>query len=131
MKILVVEDETDIQTLVKMALEFTGKHEIQVADNGAEGLTAARAFHPDLILLDVMMPKLDGFETLRRLQADEELKRIPVIFLTAKAQQKEVGQGMELGAIGYITKPFDAMQLNGRIMELLEEKREKDAASGV
>ena len=119
LKILVVEDEQDIQTLVKMTLQFTDKHEVTVVNNGQAALDEAARSKPDLILLDVMMPKMDGFETLRRLKAGGATRDVPVIFLTARAQAGEIEQGVELGAIGYITKPFDAMQLNEQIAEYL------------
>ena len=120
-KILLIEDEKDIQTLVKMSLEFTGGHQVIVADNGLTGIEIAEEELPDVILLDVMMPKLDGFETYGRLQDKERTKNIPVIFLTAKAQKKEVEQGLQLGAIGYLIKPFDAMKLNEELESLLSD----------
>lgn len=123
MKVLVVEDEPDIQFLIKMALETTGKHEVLVADNGLRGIELAQQQNPDVILLDVMMPKLDGFETIRRLKADSNTASIPVIFLTAKAQTKEIEQGLQLGAIGYLTKPFYAMTLNEEMESLLAKAR--------
>ena len=120
-KILLIEDEKDIQTLVKMSLEFTGGHQVIVADNGLTGIEIAEKELPDVILLDVMMPKLDGFETFGRLQDKERTKNIPVIFLTAKAQKKEVEHGLQLGAIGYLIKPFDAMKLNEELESLLSD----------
>ncbi|MBC8229051.1 response regulator [bacterium] len=120
-KILLIEDEKDIQTLVKMSLEFTGGHQVIVADNGLTGIEIAEEELPDVILLDVMMPKLDGFETYGILQDKERTKNIPVIFLTAKAQKKEVEQGLQLGAIGYLIKPFDAMKLNEELESLLSD----------
>ncbi|MBM3216607.1 response regulator [Candidatus Poribacteria bacterium] len=119
MRVLVVEDEKDIQFLLKMALEANGRHEVSVADNGLRGIELASQEQPDVILLDVMMPLLDGFETIRRLRADDTTRQIPVIFLTAKAQSKEIEQGLALGAIGYLTKPFYAMTLNEEIEALL------------
>jgi len=120
-KILLIEDEKDIQTLVKMSLEFTGGHQVIVADNGLTGIEIAEEELPDVILLDVMMPKLDGFETFGRLQDKERTKNIPIIFLTAKAQKQEVEQGLQLGAIGYLIKPFDAMKLNEEMESLLSD----------
>ena len=120
-KILLIEDEKDIQTLVKMSLEFTGGHQVIVADNGLTGIEIAEKELPDVILLDVMMPKLDGFETFGILQDKERTKNIPVIFLTAKAQKKEVEHGLQLGAIGYLIKPFDAMKLNEELESLLSD----------
>lgn len=118
-KVLLIDDEKDIQTLVKMSLEFTGGHQVIIADNGLKGIKMAEKESPDVILLDVMMPKLDGFETFKRLQDNDKTKDIPVIFLTAKAQKKEIQQGLELGAIGYITKPFDSMKLNDEMGKIL------------
>ena len=110
-KILLIDDEEDIQMLVKMSLEFTSGHQVIVAGNGLQGIEMAETEHPDVILLDVMMPRLDGFETYRRLQSNAETENIPVIFLTAKAQNKEIQQGLGMGAAAYITKPFDGMNL--------------------
>jgi len=123
MKVLVIEDEPDIQFLIKMALETTGNHDVNTADNGLRGIELAQQWQPDVILLDVMMPLLDGFETIKRLKADPSTAAIPVIFLTAKAQTKEVQQGLELGAIGYLTKPFYAMTLNEEMESLLARAR--------
>lgn len=123
MRILVIEDEPDIQFLVKMALETTGNHDVSVADNGLRGVELAQQLKPDVILLDVMMPLLDGFGTIKRLKADPSTAPIPVIFLTAKAQTKEMQQGIELGAIGYLTKPFYAMTLNEEVEALLGKSR--------
>jgi CheY-like chemotaxis protein len=110
-KILVIEDDPDIQQLVQMALEFTGGYQVSVASDGPEGLGKAEAERPDLILLDAMMPGMDGFEVCRRLKADPALAGIPVVFLTAKAQAAEIEEGLRLGAAGYLTKPFDPMRL--------------------
>lgn len=118
-KILIIDDEDDIRKLVKMSLEFTGGHHVVVADNGLTGIEMAGNELPDVILLDVMMPKLDGFETYKRLQSNLKTKDIPVIFLTAKAQKAEVASGLQLGAIGYITKPFDPMKFTEEMEALL------------
>jgi CheY-like chemotaxis protein len=123
MKVLVIEDEPDIQFLIKMALEATGSHDVSVAENGIRGIELAKQHTPDVILLDVMMPLLDGFETIKRLKADPSTSAIPVIFLTAKAQTKEIEQGIEMGAIGYLTKPFYAMTLNEEVESLLAKAR--------
>ncbi|MDA1190586.1 MAG: response regulator [Candidatus Poribacteria bacterium] len=120
MTILVVEDEPDIQSVLRMTLEFVGKHVVTVVDTGEKALATAQSLQPDLILLDVMMPKMDGYETLRRLKQNDATSAIPVVFLTAKAQEKEVQHGLSLGALGYITKPFDPIQLNKTIQECLE-----------
>ena len=120
-KILVIDDEEDIQLLVKMSLEFTSGHEVIQANNGLKGIEMAEREHPDAILLDVMMPKLDGIETYRRLQSNTETKDIPVIFLTAKTQSKEVKLGLQLGAKAYLTKPFDGGELNEELAKVLPD----------
>lgn len=118
-KVLLVEDDTDIQKVIRMSLKVRGVSEIITTDNGEECLAVAGQVMPDVILLDVMMPLLDGYETCRRLKADPATQGIPVIFLTAKAQHFEVRQGLETGAIGYLTKPFDPMTLHEQILSLL------------
>lgn len=123
-KVLLAEDDPDIQKVAKMSLKFAGVADIVVVDNGEDCLAAAERDRPDVILLDVMMPKMDGYETCRRLKQDEKTRSIPVIFLTAKAQQFEVKRGLELGACGYLTKPFNPMTLHAEITDLLA-KREK------
>ncbi len=117
--VLLVEDDTDIQKVVRMSLKFRGVSQITVAGTGEECLQVVGEVKPDVILLDVMMPKLDGYETCRRLKANPETAQIPVIFLTAKAQQFEVKQGLEVGALGYLIKPFDPMTLHDQILTLL------------
>src|SRR5688572_7756776 len=100
-RILLAEDDLDIQTVIRMSLRVRGVKDIVVADNGEECLALASEVKPDVILLDVMMPKLDGYETCRRLKADPATQGIPVIFLTAKAQYFEVKRGIDVGALGY------------------------------
>ena len=119
MKVLLIDDGKDMQKLTKMSLEFTGGHQVIVADNGSAGIQMAKEERPDIILLDVMMPGMDGYETCKRLHDNEKTKDIPVIFLTAKAQRKEVERGLQLGAIGYIVKPFEAMKLDEQVKKLL------------
>ena len=118
-KILVIEDEPDIQILIQMALEFTGGYQVTVASTGKAGIDSARAAQPDLILLDAMMPGMDGFEVCRRLKGDPETAKIPVVFLTAKAQASEIEEGLRLGAAGYLTKPFDPLRLKIELEALL------------
>ena len=126
-KVLLAEDDPDIQKVAKMSLKFAGVAEVTVVDNGEECLAAVERDRPDVILLDVMMPKLDGYETCRRLKANPATKAIPVIFLTAKAQQFEVKKGMDLGACGYLTKPFNPMTLQAEITDILEEAAKSGA----
>lgn len=125
-KILLAEDEVDIQKVARMSLQFHGKVDVVVAANGEECLQLAERESPDVILLDAMMPKLDGYETCRRLKANPATKDIPVIFLTARAQEYEARQGLALGAIGYLTKPFDPATLHAKIVELVEGTQAKD-----
>ncbi len=121
-KVMLVEDEPDIQVVARMTLRRGGIREVVVAGNGEECLAQVGEVKPDLILLDVMMPKLDGYETCRRLKQNEETSSIPIIFLTAKAQQSEINQGLELGAIGYLVKPFDPATLHAEILSLLKSR---------
>ncbi len=121
-KVLLAEDDADIQKVVRMSLKMKGVKEVVVTDNGEECLAKLGEFAPDVILLDVMMPKLDGYATCRKLKENPATREIPVIFLTAKAQHYEVKQGMEVGALGYLIKPFDPMTLYDQICELLANR---------
>lgn len=121
-RVMLVEDDPDIQTVVRLSLKMRGVADVLVLGNGEECLAQVAGYNPEVILLDVMMPRLDGYETCRRLQENPATRKIPIIFLTAKAQQYEIGRGMELGATGYLTKPFDPMTLHAQIVELLEQK---------
>ena len=103
-RILVIEDEPEMRRNITALLRYH-EYEPVAAENGREGLEAARLQNPDLILCDVMMPELDGFGVLRELQADEKLARIPFIFLTAKGEKDDLRSGMNLGADDYLTKP--------------------------
>lgn len=118
-KVLLAEDEEDIRRLAQLSLARGGHWEVVVAGDGEECLDLAKSSHPDVILLDAKMPRLNGFEACRRLKADPATARIPVIFLTASAQEYEIHQGLDMGAIGYLTKPFDPLQLPAQVMELL------------
>jgi CheY-like chemotaxis protein len=122
-RILVVEDDLDIQKVIRMSLKFKGVDEVVVARDGEECLAVVNRVKPDLILLDVTMPKMDGYDTCRLLKANTETRSIPVIFLTARAQKFEEAIGMEVGASGYLTKPFDPMTLYEQILALLGEER--------
>ncbi len=117
-RIMVVEDEPDIQTISKLALESLGGFIVQACGSGAEMLAAASSFAPDLILLDVMMPDLDGPSTLAILRATPALADVPVIFMTAKVQSHEVAHYRALGARGVIPKPFDPMTLADVIRQM-------------
>ena len=123
--ILYVEDEPDIQSIAKMALEALGGWEVHLCDNGEQALERAESIQPDLILLDVMMPCMDGPTTLRALQErGGRLASIPVVFMTAKAQAHEVKQYQDLGALDVISKPFDPMKLPEQIRQIWQQAQE-------
>lgn len=109
-KILVVDDEPDLVETVRYSLEMEG-YQVLVAHNGEDGLNQARKDGPDLIILDLMLPKLDGYKVCRLLKFDERYKHIPVLMLTAKTQEKDRLLGKETGADEYMTKPFDIDKL--------------------
>jgi two-component system alkaline phosphatase synthesis response regulator PhoP len=109
-KILIVDDEVDLVETVRFPLEMEGFN-VLVSYNGEDALNQARKEKPDLILLDLMLPKLDGYKVCRLLKFDERYKNIPILMLTAKTQEKDKALGMETGANDYITKPFDLDKL--------------------
>ena len=119
MHALIVDDEDDIREVARMSLELIGGWTVSVADSGADAITRARALVPDVILLDVMMPDLDGVATLQILSDDPTTCNIPVIFLTAKAQVGERRRLEEAGARGLIAKPFDPMNLAQEVETIL------------
>jgi len=110
-RILCVEDEPDIQAIARLALEHVGGFTVEVCGSGQDALKLAATFAPDLILLDVMMPDMDGPSTLQALRQHTETAATPVIFMTAKVQPHEVAQYKEMGALDVIAKPFDPMAL--------------------
>ena len=114
-RILYVEDEPDIQAVAKLALEAVGGFELKVCSSGEEALACAVSFAPDLLLLDVMMPGLDGPDTLKALKEMPEIADVPSIFMTAKVQPAEVAEYKGLGALDVISKPFDPMMLSEQI----------------
>ena len=128
-RVLVVEDDVDIQKVIRMSLKMRGVSEVVMVDSGTECIDRLGGFTPDVILLDVMMPHVDGYETCRRLKQDPATRAIPVVFLTARVQKADRERGMQLGALGYLTKPFDPMTLHDQILGLLSEHSgpEKDA----
>lgn len=117
-RILMVEDEPDIRAVARLALERVGGFEVRMCENGFEALEVAPEYLPDLFLLDVMMPGLDGVSTLQKLRLLEGCATIPAIFMTAKVQRHEVEGYLALGAIGVIPKPFNPMGLAGDIRDL-------------
>lgn len=121
MKLLLVEDDPEVQFVARLALKRDG-FTVTVVGNGAEVLASVQADRPDVILLDWMMPGMDGPEVCRRLKQDPDTSSIPVIFVTARSQQAEVARGLGLGAAGYIVKPFDALALGREVRRVLDSR---------
>jgi CheY-like chemotaxis protein len=120
-RILYVEDDEDIRTVATMALETVGGYTLRVCGSGREAVAAAADFSPDLILLDVMMPGMDGPTTLDALRRIPSTARTPVVFMTAKVQPSEIERYKEMGAIAVIAKPFDPMTLAAQVRSILGE----------
>ncbi len=116
--VLVADDDRLIRELVQFRLERSG-YAVVTAEDGDEALRLARERLPDLVVLDVMMPGLNGYEVTRSLRAGETTKRIPVILLTARVQEADVAQGFEAGADDYLTKPFSPQELRARVQAIL------------
>jgi DNA-binding response OmpR family regulator len=117
-KILVIDDEPDFSNTLKIRLESNG-YEVVVAGDGISGLGLARSLLPDLIILDLMLPKMDGFRVARFLKFDDRHKKVPIIVLSARSQASDIKMGMEVGADLYITKPFKSEELLGVVSKLL------------
>jgi two-component system, OmpR family, phosphate regulon response regulator PhoB len=117
-KILVVDDESDVSALVAYSLKAKG-FEVTVVNDPSASIGTARTLLPDLVILDVMMPDLNGIQICRMLRADNKLKKIPIIFLTAKAEENDRIQGLEMGADDYICKPFSTKELVLRVQTIL------------
>lgn len=117
-KILIAEDERDIRDLVAFTLRFAG-YEVFAAPNGEEAVELASRVNPDLILMDVRMPRMTGYEACKVMKANPDLKDIPVVFLTARGQETEIQQGLEAGAEEYLLKPFAPDQLTARVKAIL------------
>ncbi len=114
-RMLVIDDEDDIREVAQVSLEMVGGWEVLTARSGREGIDRARADQPDAILLDVMMPEMDGPTTWQKLQEEEATRHIPVILLTAKVQAADQRRFASLGVNGVITKPFDPLQLSKEV----------------
>lgn len=123
-KVLLVEDDLDIQIIGRLALETVGGLTLEACSSGQDCLEIAPQFRPDLILLDVMMPGMDGPSTLKALKADPELANIPVVFMTAKVQTHEVESYKLMGAIDVIAKPFDPMTLALQVQSLWNQNHD-------
>ena len=120
--ILLIDDEETIQEVVQVGIEIEVGWQVLIASSGMEGITLAKNQQPDGILLDVMMPDMDGMSTLLKLKANSLTKSIPVILLTAKTQATDKKQFQNLGVVGIITKPFNSMTLASRIAKILDWK---------
>ena len=121
-KVLVVDDEAPIRLLCRVNLEAEGMDVLEAAD-GETGLATARAENPDVVLLDVMMPGMDGWQVAERLVDDPETADIPIVFLTARAELRDRARGLELGGVDYITKPFNPTELAAVVESLLDRVR--------
>lgn len=124
-RIVYVEDEPDIQTVAKIALEMVGGFELLICSSGAEAIEKAASFAPQLLLLDVMMPGMDGPTTMHHLREQGELTECPVVFMTAKARPSEVNTFLDLGAVAVISKPFDPMSLSAQLQTIWQQHESK------
>lgn len=119
-RIMYVEDEPDIQMVARIALEAVGGFTVKICSSGQEALSQAADFQPQLILLDVMMPVMDGPTTYKKLRELPQFVSTPVIFMTAKVQPGEIAEYLESGAVDVIPKPFDPMSLSSRVQAIWE-----------
>ncbi len=126
LRVLLAEDDRDIRAVARLALRRAGFDVVAVA-SGDEALAEARQSVPDVLLLDWLMPGLDGLETMAALRADERTAGIPVIFLTARTGTDDIRSALAAGAIGYLRKPFDALTLGDEVARLLSESRARQA----
>src|SRR5215203_134181 len=124
-RVLVIDDEGPIRLLCRVNLKAAGM-EISEAEDGPSGVDAARAEQPDVILLDVMMPGMDGWEVFGELLKDERTAKIPIVFLTARAELRDQARGLELGGVDYVTKPFNPLHLAPLVNGLLEHVERGD-----
>jgi two-component system alkaline phosphatase synthesis response regulator PhoP len=129
-KILVVDDEPGVVEIVRVNLECEG-YDIREAFDGQEGWDKVRSEKPDLIILDVMMPKMSGLELLERIKADPHVCDVSVIILTVRAGEADVIQGLEKGAVEYLTKPFDPLNLVRVVKKILEESDRREGGNDV
>ena len=118
-RVLVIDDEAPIRLLCRVNLEAEGIEVLEAAD-GTSGLNLAREEHPDVVLLDVMMPGLDGWRVAEQLLDDSSTAEIPIIFLTARAEFRDRARGLDIGGVDYVTKPFNPLELAPLVRELLE-----------
>ena len=121
-KILVVDDEQEFRMMLRVRLEANG-YEVSEAEDGAIGLEKARNTGPDLIILDVMLPKIDGYKVARLLKFDEKYRNIPIVLLTARSQQTDKETGMAVGGDAYLTKPYKSEDMLEIVAKLLSERK--------
>ena len=129
-RVLIVDDEPSIAKILRKQLEVAG-FDVTVAVDGLEGLTKAREAHPDVIVLDVMLPKMNGHEVCRTLKQDADMKRIPILMLTAKAQRQDQEEALKHGAEAYLTKPFQLEELLANVRSLLAKAAGAQEPPGV
>lgn len=120
-KILVADDEPDVLFMTAFSLRTVGGFEVVEARNGLEAVEKAQQEHPDLIVLDIKMPRMNGYEACRRLKEIPDLRDVPVIFLSAKGQRQEIEEGLSLGAADYILKPFAPEELITKVRTILQK----------
>lgn len=126
-KILYVEDEPDIQVVARISLESVGGFDVRICSDGMEAINSISDYAPDMVLLDVMMPGMDGISTLKEMNARGLVDNIPVVFMTAKVQPKEMVQYTDAGAVDVIAKPFDPMTLPDTIRKIWNAYNNQDA----
>ncbi len=120
-KILIIEDEPDLRLILEMSIRHAGTFDVVLASDGIEGMEVAQRELPDLILIDALMPRMDGYAACKQIKHDDTLKNIPVIFLTAKTDRKEIDRAIKAGASGFLPKPFDPLKLSDQIEEIIRE----------
>jgi CheY-like chemotaxis protein len=117
-RVMYVDDEEDLRSIVEMSLQMVGGMEVHLCTSGQEALARLPEIRPDLVLLDVMMPNMDGLQTLEAIRATPEFTDLPVVFMTAKIRPAEIARLRDLGAADVIAKPFDVMQLPDQVREI-------------
>ncbi|MEO0107781.1 MAG: response regulator [candidate division WOR-3 bacterium] len=127
-RILLVEDEINMQELVKYRLR-ENNYDVAIAADGYSALSMVRSYKPDLVILDLMLPKIDGYTICRLLKFNEGSKSIPVLILSARSSQDDIQRGLDMGADAYMTKPYEPADLLAKIKELLEKKPEEPPSS--
>jgi two-component system OmpR family response regulator len=125
-KILFVDDDADTLTIAKFSLQTLQGVEVKYAGSGEEAIKIALEFQPDVILLDVMMPKMDGFATMKAIRELDSIAHIPIVFFTAKVQKEEIASYNQMGVIGVIVKPFDPLTLGEAIQRLWEQNQQSN-----